>query len=179
MMEAEGRLPDSLIAAIGGGSNAIGLFHPFLDDRDVEIYGVEAAGRGVETKEHAASLTGGKPGVLHGNRTYLLMDDDGQIIDAHSISAGLDYPGIGPEHAWLKDVGRVNYISSTDQEALDAFQLCSKLEGIIPALEPAHAIAKVVELAQHKPQDHLMVLNMCGRGDKDIFTVAEHLRGGM
>jgi tryptophan synthase beta chain len=179
MQEAEGRLPDSLIAAIGGGSNAIGLFHPFLDDRDVEIYGVEAAGRGVETKEHAASLTGGKPGVLHGNRTYLLMDDDGQIVDAHSISAGLDYPGIGPEHAWLKDIGRVTYISSTDQEALDAFQLCSKLEGIIPALEPAHAIAKVVELAQHKSQDHLMVLNMCGRGDKDIFTVAEHLRGGI
>ncbi len=179
MMEAEGRLPDSLIAAIGGGSNAIGLFHPFLDDRDVEIYGVEAAGRGIESGEHAASLSGGKPGVLHGNRTYLLMDDDGQIVDAHSISAGLDYPGIGPEHAWLKDLGRVNYISSTDQEALDAFQLCSKLEGIIPALEPAHAIAKVVELAQHKSQDHLMVLNMCGRGDKDIFTVAEHLRGGM
>ncbi len=179
MMEAEGRLPNSLIAAIGGGSNAIGLFHPFLDDRDVEIYGVEAAGRGVDSGEHAASLTGGKPGVLHGNRTYLLMDDDGQIVDAHSISAGLDYPGIGPEHAWLKDVGRVQYISSTDQEALDAFQLCSKLEGIIPALEPAHAIAKVVELAQLKSQDHLMVLNMCGRGDKDIFTVAEHLRGGM
>ena len=179
MMEAEGRLPNSLIAAIGGGSNAIGLFHPFLDDRDVEIYGVEAAGRGVDSGEHAASLTGGKPGVLHGNRTYLLMDDDGQIKDAHSISAGLDYPGIGPEHAWLKDIGRVTYISSTDQEALDAFQLCSKLEGIIPALEPAHAIAKVVELAPHKPQDHLMVLNMCGRGDKDIFTVAEHLRGGM
>ena len=179
MMEAEGRLPNSLIASIGGGSNAIGLFHPFLDDRDVEIYGVEAAGRGVDSGEHAASLTGGKPGVLHGNRTYLLMDDDGQIKDAHSISAGLDYPGIGPEHAWLKDIGRVTYISSTDQEALDAFQLCSKLEGIIPALEPAHAIAKVVELAPHKPQDHLMVLNMCGRGDKDIFTVAEHLRGGM
>jgi tryptophan synthase beta chain len=179
MQEAEGRLPNSLVAAIGGGSNAIGLFHPFLDDRDVEIYGVEAAGRGVESGEHAASLTGGKPGVLHGNRTYLLMDDDGQIVDAHSISAGLDYPGIGPEHAWLKDIGRVNYISSTDQEALDAFQLCSKLEGIIPALEPAHAIAKVVELAQHKSLDHLMVLNMCGRGDKDIFTVAEHLRGGM
>ncbi len=179
MMEAEGRLPDSLIAAIGGGSNAIGLFHPFLDDPSVEIYGVEAAGHGLETAEHAASLTGGRPGVLHGNRTYLLMDDDGQIKDAHSISAGLDYPGIGPEHAWLKDQGRVNYISSTDQEALDAFQLCSKLEGIIPALEPAHAIAKVLELAPHKPQDHLMVLNMCGRGDKDIFTVAEHLRGGM
>ena len=179
MMEAEGRLPDSLIAAIGGGSNAIGLFHPFLDDRQIEIYGVEAAGHGLETAQHAASLTGGRPGVLHGNRTYLLMDDDGQIKEAHSISAGLDYPGIGPEHAWLKDMGRVTYISSTDQEALDAFQLCSKLEGIIPALEPAHAIAKVMELAPQKSQDHLMVLNMCGRGDKDIFTVAEHLKVGI
>ncbi|MBY0613655.1 MAG: tryptophan synthase subunit beta, partial [Beijerinckiaceae bacterium] len=176
MMEAEGRLPDSLIAAIGGGSNAIGLFHPFLDDRQVEIYGVEAAGHGLETAQHAASLTGGRPGVLHGNRTYLLMDGDGQITEAHSISAGLDYPGIGPEHAWLKDMGRVTYISSTDSEALEAFQLCSKLEGIIPALEPAHAIAKVMELAPQKPQDHIMVLNMCGRGDKDIFTVAEHLK---
>ena len=179
MMEAEGRLPDSLIAAIGGGSNAIGLFHPFLDDSEVEIYGVEAAGHGLETAQHAASLTGGRPGVLHGNRTYLLMDGDGQITEAHSISAGLDYPGIGPEHAWLKDMGRVTYISSTDSEALAAFQLCSKLEGIIPALEPAHAIAKVIDLAPQKPQDHIMVLNMCGRGDKDIFTVAEHLKGGM
>ena len=179
MQEAEGRLPDSLIAAIGGGSNAIGLFHPFLDDESVEIYGVEAAGRGVDTGEHAASISGGKPGVLHGNRTYLLMNDDGQITDAHSISAGLDYPGIGPEHSWLNDVGRVVYMSATDQEALDAFQLTSKLEGIIPALEPAHAIAKAVEIAAEKPRDHIMVINLCGRGDKDIFTVAEHLRGGL
>lgn len=178
MMQAEGRLPDSLIAAIGGGSNAIGLFHPFLDDEQVAIYGVEAAGHGLSSGLHAASLTGGRPGVLHGNRTYLLMNEDGQIKDAHSISAGLDYPGIGPEHAWLHDMGRVNYLSATDQEALDAFQLCSKLEGIIPALEPAHALAKVIELAPTLPQDHLMVMNLCGRGDKDIFTVAEHL-GGM
>jgi tryptophan synthase beta chain len=178
MMAAEGRLPDSLIAAIGGGSNAIGLFHPFLDDASVEIYGVEAAGHGLSSGLHAASLTGGRPGVLHGNRTYLLMDEDGQIKDAHSISAGLDYPGIGPEHAYLHDTGRVTYLSATDDEALSAFQLCSKLEGIIPALEPAHALAKVVELAPKKPRDHLMVMNLCGRGDKDIFTVAEHL-GGM
>jgi tryptophan synthase beta chain len=177
MMEREGRLPDSLIACIGGGSNAIGLFHPFLDDKDVEIYGVEAAGHGVSSGLHAASLTGGRPGVLHGNRTYLLMNEDGQITDAHSISAGLDYPGIGPEHSWLHDVGRVKYISATDQEALAAFQLLSKLEGIIPALEPAHAVAKVVELAPKLPKDHLMVVNLCGRGDKDIFTVAEHLGG--
>jgi len=178
MTEREGRLPDSLIACIGGGSNAIGLFHPFLDDKDVEIYGVEAAGHGIETGEHAASLSGGRPGVLHGNRTYLLMDGDGQITEGHSISAGLDYPGIGPEHAWLRDVGRVTYLSATDKEALAAFQLLSKLEGIIPALEPAHAIAKVLELAPTKPSDHLMVVNLCGRGDKDIFTVADHL-GGM
>jgi tryptophan synthase beta chain len=178
MMAAEGRLPDSLIAAIGGGSNAIGLFHPFLDDPSVKIYGVEAAGHGLSSGLHAASLTGGRPGVLHGNRTYLLMDEDGQIKDAHSISAGLDYPGIGPEHSYLHDVGRVNYLSATDDEALAAFQLCSKLEGIIPALEPAHALAKVMELAPKLPKDHLMVMNLCGRGDKDIFTVAEHL-GGM
>jgi tryptophan synthase beta chain len=178
MMEAEGRLPDSLVAAIGGGSNAIGLFHPFLDDPSVEIFGVEAAGHGLSSGLHAASLTGGRPGVLHGNRTYLLMDADGQIKDAHSISAGLDYPGIGPEHAFLHDTGRVTYLSATDDEALAAFQLCSKLEGIIPALEPAHALAKVIELAPKKPRDHLMVMNLCGRGDKDIFTVAEHL-GGM
>jgi tryptophan synthase beta chain len=177
MQEAEGRLPDSLIACIGGGSNAMGLFHPFLDDRSVEIYGVEAAGHGLTTGLHAASITGGKPGVLHGNRTYLLMTDDGQINEAHSISAGLDYPGIGPEHSWLHDTGRVTYLSATDQEALDAFQLCCRLEGIIPALEPAHALAKVLELAPKKPKDHLMVMNMCGRGDKDIFTVAEHLGG--
>ena len=179
MMEREGRNPDSLIACIGGGSNAIGMFHPFLDDKDVEIYGVEAAGHGLDVPDgHAASLAGGKPGVLHGNRTYLLMDADGQIREGHSISAGLDYPGIGPEHSWLKETGRVTYLSATDKEALDAFQVCTKLEGVIPALEPAHAIAKVIELAPKKPKDHLMVLNMSGRGDKDIFSVAEHL-GGM
>ena len=177
MLEREGRLPNSLIACIGGGSNAIGLFHPFLDDKDVDIYGVEAAGHGVSSSLHAASLTGGRPGVLHGNRTYLLMNEDGQITDAHSISAGLDYPGIGPEHSWLHDVGRVKYISATDQEALSAFQLLSKLEGIIPALEPSHAVAKVIEIAPTLPKDHLMVVNLCGRGDKDIFTVAEHLGG--
>jgi tryptophan synthase beta chain len=175
MQEAEGRLPDSLVACIGGGSNAMGLFHPFLDDKEIEIYGVEAAGHGVKSGQHAASIAGGRPGVLHGNRTYLLMNGDGQINEAHSISAGLDYPGIGPEHAWLNDLGRVTYLSATDKEALDAFQLCCKLEGIIPALEPAHAFAKVLELAPQKPRDHLMVMNMCGRGDKDIFTVAEHL----
>ncbi|MGF9758142.1 tryptophan synthase subunit beta [Microvirga sp. 0TCS3.31] len=174
MMQAEGRLPDSLVACIGGGSNAIGLFHPFLDDKDVEIYGVEAAGHGLSNL-HAASLSGGRPGVLHGNRTYLLMNQDGQIADAHSISAGLDYPGIGPEHAWLHEMGRVQYISATDDEALDAFQLCSRLEGILPALEPAHALAKVVELAPKKPKDHLMVVNISGRGDKDLFQIAEHL----
>lgn len=179
MMDAEGRLPDSLIACIGGGSNAIGLFHPFLDDANVAIYGVEAAGHGLAQKNgHAASLAGGRPGVLHGNRTYLLMDDDGQILEGHSISAGLDYPGIGPEHAWLRDTGRVTYLSATDKEALEGFQLCCKLEGIIPALEPAHALAKVMELAPRLPKDHLMVMNLCGRGDKDIFNVAEHL-GGM
>jgi tryptophan synthase beta chain len=175
MLAREGRLPDSLVAAIGGGSNAMGLFHPFLDDPGIEIYGVEAAGHGLESGLHAASITGGRPGVLHGNRTYLLMDEDGQITEAHSISAGLDYPGIGPEHSWLNDVGRVNYVSATDQEALAAFQLCCRLEGIIPALEPAHALAQVIKLAPDKPNDHLMVMNMCGRGDKDIFTVAEHL----
>ena len=175
MLEAEGRLPDSLVACIGGGSNAMGLFHPFLDDRDVDIYGVEAAGHGIETGEHAASLTGGEPGVLHGNRTYLLQDDDGQIVEAHSISAGLDYPGIGPEHAWLKESGRVTYVSATDAEALDAFQLCSRLEGIIPALEPAHALAYVTKLAPRVADDHIILMNMCGRGDKDVFSVAERL----
>jgi tryptophan synthase beta chain len=179
MKAAEGRLPDSLVACIGGGSNAMGLFHPFLDDAGIEIYGVEAAGRGVKTGQHAASIAGGRPGVLHGNRTYLLMNADGQINEAHSISAGLDYPGIGPEHSWLHDVGRVNYLSATDAEALEAFQLCSRLEGIIPALEPAHALAKVLEIAPKKPKDHLMVMNLCGRGDKDIFTVAEHLGSGI
>ena len=177
MLAAEGRLPNSLFACIGGGSNAIGLFHPFLDEREIEIYGVEAAGYGLD-KKHAASLAGGRPGVLHGNRTYLLMDEDGQIEEGHSISAGLDYPGIGPEHSWLKESGRVTYLSATDAEALEAFQLCSKLEGIIPALEPSHALAKVADIAPRKPQDHLMVVNISGRGDKDIFTVADHL-GGM
>jgi len=177
MHKAEGRLPDSLFACIGGGSNAIGLFHPFLDDPSVEIYGVEAAGFGLHDK-HAASLAGGRPGVLHGNRTYLLMDADGQIEEGHSISAGLDYPGIGPEHSWLKETGRVTYLSATDAEALAAFQQCALLEGIIPALEPAHALAKVADIAPQKPRDHLMVVNISGRGDKDIFTVADHL-GGM
>ena len=175
MMAAEARLPDSLVACIGGGSNAMGLFHPFLDEPDVRMFGVEAAGHGIETGEHAASLTGGRPGVLHGNRTYLLQDDDGQIIEAHSISAGLDYPGIGPEHAWLNDVGRIEYVSATDKEALEAFQLCSRTEGIIPALEPSHALAYVAKIAPDLPKDHLMVMNMCGRGDKDIFTVADAL----
>jgi tryptophan synthase beta chain len=179
MQEAEGRPPDSLIACIGGGSNAMGLFHPFLDEKDVEIYGVEAAGHGLDSGMHAASIAGGRPGVLHGNRTYLLMDGDGQINEAHSISAGLDYPGIGPEHAWLRDVGRVTFLSATDEEALSAFQLCCKLEGIIPALEPAHALARVIDLAPQKPKDHLMVLNLSGRGDKDLASVAEHLGGRM
>jgi tryptophan synthase beta chain len=171
----EGRLPDTLVAAIGGGSNAMGLFHPFLDDPSVKMIGVEAAGHGVETGLHAASLTGGQPGVLHGNRTYLLQDDDGQIKDAHSISAGLDYPGIGPEHSWLHDTGRVSYVSITDKETLESFQLCSKLEGIIPAFEPAHALAHVMKVAPSLPKDHLLVMNMCGRGDKDIFAAAKHL----
>ena len=180
MLAAEGRLPDSLIACIGGGSNAMGLFHPFLDDAQVEIYGVEAAGHGLASGLHAASIAGGRPGVLHGNRTYLLMDEDGQINEAHSISAGLDYPGIGPEHAWLNDLKRVKYLSATDEEALAAFQLCSRLEGIIPALEPAHALARVMDLAPQKPADHLMVLNLSGRGDKDLASVADYLerRGG-
>lgn len=173
--EAEGRLPDSLVACIGGGSNAMGLFHPFLDDESVRIIGVEAAGHGLETGEHCASLTGGRPGVLHGNRTYLLQTEDGQIKDGHSISAGLDYPGIGPEHSWLNESGRVEYVSVTDKEALDAFQLCTRLEGIIPALEPSHALAHVAKIAPDLPKDHLMVMNLCGRGDKDVFSVAEHL----
>lgn len=175
MQEAEGRLPDSLVASIGGGSNAMGLFHPFLDDDSVRIIGVEAAGHGIETGEHCASLNGGKPGVLHGNRTYLLQNDDGQILDGYSISAGLDYPGIGPEHSWLRDIGRVEYVSITDKEALEAFQLCTAMEGIIPALEPCHALAHVGKIAPDLPNDHLLVMNMCGRGDKDIFAVAEML----
>ena len=176
MMEREGRLPDTLVACIGGGSNAMGLFHPFLDDRSVAIYGVEAGGHGIDVPNgHAASMTGGQPGVLHGNRTYLLQNDDGQILEGHSISAGLDYPGVGPEHAWLRDSGRVTYVAVTDKEALEAFQLCTKLEGIIPALEPSHALAYVRKLAPELPKDNLLVMNMCGRGDKDIFAVAEHL----
>ena len=176
ILEEEGRLPDSLVACIGGGSNAMGLFFPFLDDKDVKMFGVEAGGKGVNNKmEHAASLTGGRPGILHGNRTYLLQDSNGQIIEGHSISAGLDYPGIGPEHSYLHDMGRVQYVSITDKEALDAFKLCCEKEGIIPALEPSHALAYVKKIASKLPQDHIMVMNMCGRGDKDIFTVAESL----
>ena len=176
IMEQEGRLPDSLVACIGGGSNALGLFYTFLDNKDVRIIGVEAGGKGVNEKmEHCASLTGGRPGVLHGNRTYLLQDEDGQILEGHSISAGLDYPGIGPEHSWLHDVGRAEYVSVTDMEALDAFQLSCRIEGIIPALEPSHALAHVTKIAPDLPKDHLMVMNMCGRGDKDIFTVAKAL----
>ena len=175
MMMAEGRLPDTLVACVGGGSNAIGLFHPFLDEPSVAIDAVEAAGHGLETGKHAASLAKGRPGVLHGNRTYLLQDDDGQIIEAHSISAGLDYPGIGPEHSWLHDIGRVNFVSATDQEALDAFQLCAKLEGIIPALESSHALAHVAKIAGKLPKDHIILVNLSGRGDKDIFTVANAL----
>src|SRR3954465_9826537 len=177
MQQAEGRLPDSLIACIGGGSNAMGLFHPFLDDTQIEIYGVEAAGHGLESGLHAASIAGGRPGVLHGNRTYLLMDADGQIQEAHSISAGLDYPGIGPEHAWLNDMGRVKFLSATDAEALEAFKLCSRLEGIIPALESAHALARLDDIAGKKPKDHLLVVNLSGRGDKDLDSVARHLGG--
>ena len=176
ILEVEGRLPDSIVACIGGGSNAMGLFHPFLDDESVEIIGVEAGGLGVNSgMDHAASLTGGRPGVLHGNRTYLLQDSDGQIIEGHSISAGLDYPGIGPEHSWLHDVKRVKYVSITDNEALEAFKVCCELEGIIPALEPSHALAYVLNTASKLPEDHLLIMNMCGRGDKDIFTVADAL----
>ena len=174
MFEAEGKLPDTLVACIGGGSNAIGLFHPFLDD-DVEIIGVEAAGLGINTKQHAASLTGGRPGVLHGNRTYLLQNTDGQITEAHSISAGLDYPGIGPEHSWLFETGRVEYVSATDNEALEAFALCSKLEGIIPALEPSHALAYIKNIIRSLPKNHIIVMNMCGRGDKDLDAVIPRL----
>ncbi|WCR09466.1 tryptophan synthase subunit beta [Paracoccus stylophorae] len=176
IMPREGRLPDTLVAAIGGGSNAMGLFHPFLDDAQVRVIGVEAGGKGVDDRmQHCASLTGGRPGVLHGNRTYLLQDENGQILEGHSISAGLDYPGIGPEHAWLKDMGRVEYVSITDDEALRAFQLSCETEGIIPALEPCHALAHVMKIAPDLPRDHIIVMNMCGRGDKDIFTVAKHL----
>ena len=175
MMEAEGRLPDTLVACIGGGSNAMGLFHPFLDDKSVKIIGVEAAGKGIETGEHAASLTGGRPGVLHGNRMYLIQDEDGQVVEPYSISAGLDYPGIGPEHSWLKDTGRVTYASATDMDAVEAFQFCCKMEGIIPALEPSHALAHVMRIAPDLPKDHIIVMNLCGRGDKDVTTIANLL----
>ena len=175
IFDKEGRLPDSLVACIGGGSNAIGLFHPFLDDEAVRVIGVEAAGEGIETGKHAASLSAGMPGVLHGNRTYLLQDQDGQINEAHSISAGLDYPGVGPEHAWLHDIGRVEYVSVTDKDAVSAFQLTTKTEGIIPALESAHAVAHVVKIAGELPKEHIMIINMSGRGDKDIDAVAQHL----
>lgn len=172
LKEMTGRLPDLCVAAIGGGSNAMGLFHPFLDDPGVRLIGVEAAGKGLETGEHAASLSRGRPGVLHGNRTYLLQDDNGQILEAHSISAGLDYPGVGPEHAWLKEMGRVEYVAVTDEEALEAFRLCARTEGILPALEPAHALAHVAKVAPALPKDAIVLMNLCGRGDKDIFTVA-------
>jgi len=175
MMEREGRLPDTLVACIGGGSNALGLMHPFLDDPDVNLIGVEAGGLGTDTDQHAASLTGGTPGILHGMQSYFLQNEDGQITEAHSISAGLDYPGIGPEHAWLFDQNRVEYVSVTDDEALAAFQTCAKFEGILPALEPAHALAHVLKIAPDLPKDHLLVMNLCGRGDKDIFTIAEKL----
>ncbi len=175
ILQAEGRLPDLLVAAVGGGSNAIGLFHPFLDDADVAMLGIEAAGHGIHTSQHAASLNGGAPGILHGNKTYLLQDEDGQIAEAHSISAGLDYPGIGPEHSWLYDIGRVQYEPVTDQEALDAFQLCSRTEGIIPALECSHALAAITRKAREYRQDQIILLNLSGRGDKDIFTVASAL----
>ena len=175
MMAAEGKLPDAIVCAVGGGSSAMGIFHPFLDDDQVKLYGVEAAGRGLDTGAHAAAINGGSPGVLHGNKTYLLQNRDGQITEAHSISAGLDYPGIGPEHSWLHDIGRVDYVAATDSEALEAFQLCSKLEGIIPALETAHGLAYIAKLAPTMRPDETIVLNLSGRGDKDIFTVAQHL----
>ncbi|MEL7031795.1 MAG: tryptophan synthase subunit beta [Pseudomonadota bacterium] len=175
ILEREGRLPDAVMACIGGGSNAIGLFHPFIEDEDVRLIGVEASGHGIETGQHAAALNGGAPGILHGNKTYLLQTDDGQIIDAHSISAGLDYPGIGPEHSFLRDTGRAEYLTCTDEEALEAFQLCTRLEGIIPALEPSHALARVGEVVERLGSDGVLILNMCGRGDKDVFSVAEAL----
>lgn len=176
LMEKQGRLPDSVVACVGGGSNAMGLFHPFIDDKDVQLIGVEAGGHGVSTDKHAASLTGGKPGVLHGNRTYLLQDNDGQIIDAHSISAGLDYPGIGPEHSWLHEIKRAEYVAINDDEAMEAFQTCCKLEGIIPALESAHALAEAIKRAPSLPKDHLMVVSLSGRGDKDMQTVMSYIK---
>ncbi len=179
MLEAEGRLPDAAVASVGGGSNAIGLFHAFLDDPEVRLIGVEAAGHGLHSGEHAAALSGGRPGVLHGNRTYLLQNDEGQIDEAHSISAGLDYPGVGPEHSWLHDIGRVEYVAATDDETVAAFQLCTRSEGIIPALEPAHALAHVVKLAPTMPKEAIILMNLCGRGDKDMATVARHLGVGL
>lgn len=175
IIAAEGRLPDLLVAAVGGGSNAIGLFHPFLDEKDVKMVGVEAGGKGLEGDQHCASLTAGSPGVLHGNRTYLLQDGDGQIVEGHSISAGLDYPGIGPEHSWLKEAGRVEYVPIMDIEAVEAFQALTRLEGIIPALEPAHALAEVLKRAPKMSKDEIIVMNLCGRGDKDIFTMSKIL----
>jgi tryptophan synthase beta chain len=175
ILEAEGRLPDAVVACVGGGSNAIGLFHPFLNDEGVQIVGVEAAGHGMATDQHAAAINGGRPGVLHGNKTYLLQDEEGQILEAHSISAGLDYPGIGPEHSWLHDVGRARYLTCTDAEALAAFQLCAELEGIIPALESSHAIARLGDLAKELGKDGVMVVCLSGRGDKDVATVAKAL----
>ena len=172
-LEMTGRLPDALVACVGGGSNAIGLFHPFLNDADVEMFGVEAGGHGIETGEHAAPLSSGKPGVLHGNKTYLMADENGQIIETHSVSAGLDYPGVGPEHSWLKDLGRVNYVSVTDNEALDAFRQLTRIEGIIPALESSHAVAYATRLAAERDSDQIILVNLSGRGDKDIHTVAE------
>ena len=179
ILEKEGRLPTLLVAAVGGGSNAMGLFHPFLDDRDVRIIAVEAAGDGIETGRHAAAMSAGEPGVLHGSRSYLMQDADGQIIEPHSISAGLDYPGIGPEHSWLKDEGRIEVTSVTDTEALDAFALCSRLEGILPALEPSHALAQVTKSAPMMAKDDIVIMNLCGRGDKDIYTVASHMGVGL
>lgn len=176
MLEQEGRLPDMIIAAVGGGSNAIGLFHPFLDDKDVEIVGVEAGGHGLDVENgHAASMSGGRPGVLHGNRTYLLQDADGQILEGHSVSAGLDYPGVGPEHSWLRDTGRVSYVPIVDQEAIDAFQVCTRVEGIIPALESAHAIAQAIKVAPTMSKDKIIIVNLSGRGDKDVHTVGKLL----
>ena len=175
ILEAEGRLPHQLIACIGGGSNAMGLFYPFLDDPDVKITGVEAGGMGLDGDQHCASLSAGRPGVLHGNRTYLLQDDEGQIVEGHSISAGLDYPGIGPEHSWLKESGRVDYVAITDKEAVEAFKICTKTEGIIPALEPSHAIAHLINISGDLSKDEIVIMNLCGRGDKDIFSIAEYL----
>jgi tryptophan synthase beta chain len=175
VMELEGRLPDAIVACVGGGSNAIGIFHPFLNDESVRLYGVEAAGEGMDTGRHAAAINGGRPGVLHGNMTYLLQDSEGQITEAHSISAGLDYPGIGPEHSWLHDVGRATYLTATDTESLDAFKLCAELEGILPAIESAHALARLGDVAKDVGKDGIVVLNLSGRGDKDVATVAAYL----